>query len=86
MASVKIIFSDEVNAIQLLTSLPESWETMKTTVSNSLGDKSLKFSEICDAAIAQEIRRKGSGKESTSVQGSALAVEKGKEKVASDDR
>ncbi|XP_022138046.1 kirola-like [Momordica charantia] len=59
---------------------------MKTAVSNSLGDKSLKFSEICDAAIAEEIRRKRSGKEYTSLQGSALAVEKGKEKVASDDR
>lgn len=34
LKSVKLEFTDEVYGIQLLMSLPNSWETMKTTVSN----------------------------------------------------
>lgn len=39
LKSVKIEFTDEVYVIQLLKSLPDSLETMKTTVSNSISRK-----------------------------------------------
>lgn len=60
--SVKIEFTDEVYGIELLMSLPESWETMITVVSNSIGDNTLKFSTICYLAIAKEIHKKDNSK------------------------
>ena len=35
LASMKIAFDDELQALMLLSSLPESWETLVVTVSNS---------------------------------------------------
>lgn len=58
LKSVKIEFTDEVYAIQLLMSLPDSWETMKAIMSNSIGDNTLKFLGMCDLAIAKQFVRR----------------------------
>ena len=38
LAAMKITFDDEFQSLLLLSSLPESWETLVVTVSNSAPD------------------------------------------------
>ena len=73
MSSVKIDFDDEIRALIVLASLPNSWEAMRMTVSNSTGKEKLKYNDIRDLILAEEIRRKDAGKSSGS--GSALNLE-----------
>ena len=47
LLSVEIDFDDEIRALIVLASLPNSWETMRIAVSNSIGNEKLKYnSEI----------------------------------------
>lgn len=46
LATNELEFTDEVNAILLLRSLPDSWETMKATLSNSCGKEKLQFHRL----------------------------------------
>ncbi len=48
LSSVEIEFDDEIRALILLASLPNSWEIVKTAVSNSAGKEKLKFNDIRD--------------------------------------
>ncbi|CAN1807780.1 Retrovirus-related Pol polyprotein from transposon TNT 1-94 [Linum perenne] len=73
LSTVEINFDDEVLALIILASLPNSWDAMRTSVSNSTGKEKLKYSDIRDLILNEEIRRKDSGEASTS--GSALNVE-----------
>ena len=73
LSTVEINFDDEVRALIVLASLPNSWEAMRTTVSNSAGKDKLKYADIRDLILNEEIRRKDSGEPSNS--GSALNVE-----------
>ena len=41
ISSVKIDFDDEIRVLILLVSLPNSWEAMRMTVSNSVGKAKL---------------------------------------------
>jgi acyl-activating enzyme 14 len=61
LSSVEIEFDDEIRALILLASLPSSWEGMRTTVSNSAGKSKLKYDDIRDLILAEEVRRKDSG-------------------------
>ena len=72
LSSVEIEFYDEVRALILLASLPNSWEPMRAAVSNSVGSAKLKFNDVRDRILAEEVRRIDSGEVSTS---SALNVE-----------
>ena len=60
MSSVEIDFDDEIRALILLMSLPNSWEAMRMTVSNSVGKAKLKYDDICDLILAEEVRKKDS--------------------------
>ena len=73
LVSVDIKFDDEICALILLASLPNSWEPMRAAVTNSIGNAKLKFIDIRDTILAKEIHRKDSGEASTS--SSALNVE-----------
>ena len=53
-----IEFDDEVRALILLASLPNSWEAMRMTVSNSAGKSKLKYDNIRDLILSEEVRRK----------------------------
>ena len=46
LSTVGIEFDDEVRALILLASLPNSWEAMRMTVSNSAGKSKLKYDDI----------------------------------------
>lgn len=72
LSSVKIEFDDEVRALILLSSLPDSWNATVTAVSSSSGNTKLKFIDVQDLVLSEEIRRKESGEGSTS---SALHTE-----------
>ena len=58
LSSVEIDFDDEIRALILLASLPNSWEAMRMAVSNSVGKVKLKYDDIRDLVMAEEVRRK----------------------------
>ena len=73
LSSVEIDFDDEIRALIVLASLPNSWEAMRMTVSNSTGKEKLKYNDIRDLILAEEIRKKDVGEFLGS--GSALNLE-----------
>ena len=75
LSSVEIDFDDEIRALIVLASLPNSWEAMRMAVSNSTGKEKLKYNDIRDLILAEEIRRRDAGE--TSIYGSALNLETG---------
>ena len=58
MQAQKLEFGDEVKAIFLLCSLPESWDTFCIMISNSVPDGMLTFNDVVGSLLAEEIRRK----------------------------
>ncbi|RVW24225.1 Retrovirus-related Pol polyprotein from transposon TNT 1-94 [Vitis vinifera] len=70
---VQIDFDDEIRALIVLAFLPNSWEAMRMAVSNSTGKEKLKYNDIRDLILAEEIRRRDAGE--TSGSGSALNLE-----------
>ena len=73
LSSVEIDFDDEIRALIVLASLPNSWEAMRMAVSNSTGKEKLKYNDIRDLILAEEIRRRDA--DETSGSGSALNLE-----------
>jgi len=71
LSSVSITFDDEVKALILLSSLPESWSATVTAVSSSSRDSKLKLDDIRDLILSEDIRRR----ESSESSGSALNTE-----------
>ncbi|KAL5750844.1 hypothetical protein ACOSP7_005117 [Xanthoceras sorbifolium] len=72
LSSVEIEFDEEVRALILLSSLPDSWNATVTAVSSSSGNNKLKFDDVRDLVLSEEIRRRESGEASSS---SALQTE-----------
>lgn len=72
LLSVNIDFGDEVRALILLASLPNSWEPMRAAVSNSVGSAELQFTDVRDRILAEEVRKIDAGETSKD---SALNVE-----------
>ena len=72
LSSVEIEFDDEVRALILLSSLPDSWNATVIAVSSSSGNSKLKFDDVRDLVLSEEIRRRESGETSNS---SALHTE-----------
>ncbi|BBG97541.1 disease resistance family protein / LRR family protein [Prunus dulcis] len=66
LSSVGIEFDEEVRALILLSSLPESWNATVTAVSSSSGSNKLTFDDVRDLVLSEEIRRRESGESSTS--------------------
>ena len=80
LSSVEIDFVDEICALIVLASLPNIWEVMRMTVSNYTGKQKLKYNDIRDLIMVEEIRKDGG---ETSESGSALNL---KTKGRSNDR
>ncbi|KAF5760066.1 putative RNA-directed DNA polymerase [Helianthus annuus] len=66
LASVEIKFEDEVQALLLLSSLPDSWSGTVTAVSSASGTTKLTFDSIRDLIVNEDIRRRSSGETSNS--------------------
>ena len=73
LSSIEIDFDDEIRALIVLVSLPNSWEAMRMAVSNSTGKEKLKYNDIQDLILAEEICRRDAGE--TSGSDSALNLE-----------
>ena len=58
LAAMKITFDHELQALLLLSSLPESWETLMVTVSNSAPDGVVTMSQVTSNLLNEETRRK----------------------------
>ena len=52
---------DEIRALILMSSLPESWDTIVAVISNSCGSEKLKFDEIRDVVLSESIRKREVG-------------------------
>ena len=64
--SVDINFEDEIKALILISSLPESWDTVVAAISSSCGSEKLKFYEICYVVLSESIRKQEVGDSSGS--------------------
>ena len=73
LSFVEIDFDDEIRALIVLASLLNSWEVMRMAVSNSTGKEKLKYNDIQDLILVEEIRRRDAGEFSRS--GSVLNLE-----------
>ncbi|GFZ21721.1 hypothetical protein Acr_29g0008830 [Actinidia rufa] len=58
LTSVDLQFDDEMQALLLLSSLPESWETLVVSLSNSAPNGKLTTSMVIDALFNEEARRR----------------------------
>ena len=61
LSFVKIDFDDEIRALIVLASLPNSWEALRMVVSNSAGKSKLKYDDIRDLILSKEVRRRDAG-------------------------
>ena len=73
LSSVEIHFDDEIRSLIFLASLLNNSEAMRMAVSNSIGKEKLKYNNIQDLIMAEEIRKKDVGE--TSGSSSALNLE-----------
>ena len=69
--SVDINFEDEIKVLILMSSLPESWDTVVSAINSSRGSEKLKFDGIRDVVLSESIRKREVGDSS----GSALSVD-----------
>jgi hypothetical protein len=68
LSSVKVDFDDEVGALLILCSLPESWNGLVMVVSNYVsGSNTLKFDDVVGVILSEEMRRKSTGETSGNV-------------------
>ena len=51
LSSVEINFNDEIKALILMSSLPESWDTVVAAINSSRRSDKLKFDEIRDVVL-----------------------------------
>jgi ribosomal protein L19E len=70
---VEIVFDDEIRALIVFASLPNSWEAVRMAVSNSAGKSKLSYEDVRDLVLGEEVRRKDAGETSSS--GAALNLE-----------
>jgi hypothetical protein len=73
LSSVEIEFDDEIHALIVLGSLPNSWEAMRMAVSNSAGKGKLKYDDIQDLILSEEVCRRDVGIENA--KGQAFVTE-----------
>ena len=66
LTSIEINFDDEIRALILLVSLPNTWESMQAAVSNSVGKGKLQFNDVRDRILAEEVCRMDSGEGTSS--------------------
>ena len=66
LASAKMSLDDELHALLLLSSLPDSWETLVVSLSNSCQEDKLSLEAVKASLLNEETRRKEMGASSQS--------------------
>ena len=75
LATVKMRLNDEMQPVLLLSSLPDSWETLVVSLSTSAPEGKLTMSMVTDAMYNEETRRKDMGGNQSHNQSHALVTE-----------
>ena len=65
MVTMKLIIDDKLQALLLLSSLLDSWETLVVSLSNSASNGALQLAMVKDSLLNEETRRKDMGKDIT---------------------
>ena len=60
---MNLMEDDELQALLLLSSLPDSWETLVVSLSNSVPNGVLQLAMVKDSLFNEETRRKDMGKD-----------------------
>ena len=55
LVSIGIKFDDEIYVLIMLASLPDSWEPMRAAITNSIENAILKFIDVRNAILAEEV-------------------------------
>ena len=55
---MKMVLEDELQALLFLCSLPESWENLMVSLSNSAPDEVVSMSQVASSLLNEEIQRK----------------------------
>ena len=63
MVTMKLVIDDELQTLLLLSSLPDSWETLVVSLSNSTPNGVLQLAIIKDSLLNEETRKKDMGKD-----------------------
>ena len=63
MVTMKLVIDDELQALLFLSSLPDSWETLVVSLSNSALNGVLQLAMVKDSLLNEENRRKDIGKD-----------------------
>ena len=71
MVTMKLIIDDKLQVLLLLSSLPDSWETLMVSLSNSAPNGVLQLAVVKDSLFNEETRRKDMGKDNAQ----ALVIE-----------
>ena len=66
LSTMKINFEDEVQALLLLSSMPDSWNTLVVSVSNSAPDGKLTLEMVKNSMLNEEARKREKGDASSS--------------------
>ena len=82
LSTMELVFDDEVQALFLLSSLPDSWETMVVTLSNTAPNGKLTLNIVKERMFNEETRRKQSGASSSQASFMFLYFIKKKKKLA----
>lgn len=61
LSGMGIKFDDEVLALMVLASLPESWETLKVSISNSAPNGVVNMTTVKSGILNEEMRRRSQG-------------------------
>ena len=61
LLAMEVVLDEEMQAMLLLSSLPDSWETLVISVSNSTPDGKLTMTQVTGSLLNEETRRKASG-------------------------
>ena len=65
LVTMKLVLEDELQALLILSSLPESWETLVVSLSNSAPSGQLTLSQVKDSMFNEETKRKDLGSSSS---------------------
>ena len=63
MVTMKLVIDDKLQALLLLSSLPNSWETLVVSLSNSAPNGVLQLAMLKDSLLNEETKRKDTGKD-----------------------
>jgi hypothetical protein len=61
LSTMKLVLDDEVQALLMLSSLPDSWETLVVSLSNSAPNGVMTMVMVKDSMLNEEARRKEQG-------------------------